>query len=131
MHKWSFVSAPFDSTPVNVSQKLLESEKNGICCTNSTFSANLSLTKLLLVRSEIVGLFVDTLTINYEYSRINRENLLLPNKMISSEMSKNFCEYFVAFLISKLTFEHFGKNEDHGFNISEVIHSERRTYVNT
>ena len=31
------------------------------------------------MRSEILGLLDNTLTANYEYSRINRENLPLPN----------------------------------------------------
>ena len=50
--------------------------------------------------------------------------------MMSSEKSKSFCEYFVVFLISKLTFEHFGKNESHGLNISQVIYSERHIDLN-
>ena len=34
----------------------------------------LSLKKLLLVRSEILGLFLNTLTANNKYCRCNREN---------------------------------------------------------
>ena len=37
--------------------------------------------ELFLVRSEILGLLVNTLTANYEYSRSNRENLALPIQM--------------------------------------------------
>ena len=37
--------------------------------------------ELFLIRSEILGLLVNTLTANYEYSRSNRENLPLPIQM--------------------------------------------------
>ena len=37
--------------------------------------------KLFLIRSEILGLLVNTLTANYEYSRSNEENLPLPIQM--------------------------------------------------
>ena len=38
------------------------------------------------MRSEILGMLVDTLTDNYDYSRSNRENLLLP---IQIKLCKN------------------------------------------
>ena len=37
--------------------------------------------ELFLIRSEILGLLVNTLTANYGYSRGNRENLPLPIQM--------------------------------------------------
>ena len=37
--------------------------------------------EVILVRSEIFGLLVNTLTANYEYSRSNRENLPVPIQM--------------------------------------------------
>ena len=43
------------------------------------FEPELSEKRLFLITSEILGLLHNTLTANYEYSRINRENLLLPN----------------------------------------------------
>ena len=49
-----------------------------------------------LVRSEILGLLVNTLTPNYEYLRSNRENLLLPVQMQLSEKPKSFCCIFIA-----------------------------------
>ena len=39
------------------------------------------ISEVILVRSEIFGLLVYTLTANYEYSRSNRENLPLPIQM--------------------------------------------------
>ena len=45
-----------------------------------------------------------------------------------------FCGIFIAFLESTLNFEHFEKKkkkwQPHGLTISEVIGSERCTYLN-
>ena len=49
------------------------------------------------------------LTVDYEYSRSNRENLLLPIQMQLSEKPKKKYLIFIAFLESKLNFEHFDK----------------------
>ena len=49
------------------------------------------------------------LTANYEYSRSNIENLRLPILMQLPEKIKAFCEFFIAFLESKLSFQHFEK----------------------
>ena len=49
-----------------------------------------------------------------------------------SEKPKTFFEFFIAFLESKVNFEHFEKkkNESHNLSISEVIDFERRAYLN-
>ena len=49
-------------------------------------------------------LIFNTLTVNYEYSRRNRENLPLPIQMQLSEKPKTFCQFSIAFLESKLNF---------------------------
>ena len=69
---------PFGSERVNESQKLLQSAGKNFYPTFSLFSAKLSQKKVLLIRSEILGLLDHTLTANYEYSRSNSENLQLP-----------------------------------------------------
>ena len=56
--------------------------------------------KSFLVRSQILGLLVNTLTANYEYSR----------KKKKKKKKK--------------------KNEPHGLSISEVIDSKQRAYLN-
>ena len=136
MLKRSCFWKPFGSERVNEPQKLLKSAKKYLYPTFSSFWAKLSYKKSLLVRSEIFGLLVHTLTANYEYSRSNRENLLLPIQMQLSEKPKIFCFIFIAFLESTLSFEHFEKKrkrkkkEPPRFSISEVIDSERRAYLN-
>ena len=56
---------PFLSERVNESLKLLKSPEKYFCPTISSFLANLSYKKVVLVISEILGLLVDTLTSNY------------------------------------------------------------------
>ena len=64
-----------------------------------------------------------------EYSHTNRENLPLPIQRQLSEKLKYFSKFFIAFLECTLNLEHFEKIEPHSSCISEVINSERRTYL--
>ena len=102
IHKRSCFWKPFGSERVNKSLKLLKFPEKFFYPTSSSFLAILSKKKLVSVRSEILGLLVNTLTANYEYSRSNRENLPLPIQMQLSEKPKTFLE-------STLNFEHFEK----------------------
>ena len=52
---------------------------------------------------------LNMLTADYEYSRSNRENLLLPSQMQLSKKLKIFCYVLIAFLESTLNLEHFEK----------------------
>ena len=65
----------------------------------------------LLVRSETLGLLVDTLTANYKYSCSNIENLPLAFQMILSEKLKQFSPFLVALSESGLNFQHFEKKK--------------------
>ena len=47
-----------------------------------------------------------------------------------SEKPKTFSQILIAFLGSTLNFKNFEKKEPHSSSISEVIHSERRAYLN-
>ena len=69
---------PFRSEPVNETQKLLGSAEKNFYPTSLSFWAKLSEKKLFLIGCEILSLPQNTLIANYEYSRINRENLPLP-----------------------------------------------------
>ena len=71
------------------------------------------------------------LTSNYDYSRSDRENLLLPIQLQLSDKLKTFSQFFIAFLESTSNFEHFEKkDEPHSSSIYEVTDSERRAYLN-
>ena len=67
------------SEHVKESQKLLRCAKKYYYPNFSSLWTKSSKKKLFLIRSEILGLLENTLTVNYEDSRINRENLPLPN----------------------------------------------------
>ena len=97
----------------NKFQKLLKSAEKYFYSTFSSCAAKLSKKKIFLVRSEILGLLVNMLTANYEYSSSNRENVPLPIQLLLSEKQKSFWSIFFfflfAFLESPLNFEHFEK----------------------
>ena len=86
--------------------------------------------KLYLIRSEILGLLVNTLTANYEYYRSNSENLTLPTQIKLSIKREIFCGIFFAVLESTLNFQCSEKNAPHRSSISEAIDFERFAYLN-
>ena len=47
-----------------------------------------------------------------KYSLLNRDNLTQPIPTQLSQKQKAFSEFFLAFLKSPLTFEHFQKKDD-------------------
>ena len=85
MHNRACFWKVYCSERINESQKLLQYAENNFYPTFSSFLAKLSYKSLFLIRCEILGLLDNTLTANYEYARINRENLLLPNQTKWSE----------------------------------------------
>ena len=109
MHSIACFWKAYCSQRVNESQKLLQYAEKNFYPTFFSFWAKLSKKRLFLIRSEILGLLDNTLTANYEYSRINRENLQLPNKAKLSKNPSIFCVSFLAFLGSKLNFQCFQK----------------------
>ena len=66
-------------------------------------------------------------TIDDECFHHNKERLPLPIQMQLSKKPNTFCCFFIAFLESTCNFEHF---ELYSLNISEIINSERRGYLN-
>ena len=87
--------------------------------------------KFILTRSDILGLLVNTLTANFEYSRSNRENLLLPIQIQLSKNQSIFDCVFCGFLESTLNFQCSEKgNEPHRSSKSEYIDSKRCVDLN-
>ena len=66
---------------------------------------------LLLVRYEILGFLVNTLTANYEYSGSNTDILALPFQMQLIQKLETFFSSFIAFSEFALNFEHFQKKK--------------------
>ena len=72
-------------------------------------------------------MFVNTLTADDKYSRLNRYNLTQPIRTQLSPKQKAFSRFFLAFSKSTLNFEHFQKKDDpHSLFISEIMYSEKR-----
>ena len=90
----------------------------------------LSWKKSALVRSKILGLFVNTLTAEYTYSRRNMQTLTQKVQTPLSLKQKIFSRFFIAFLKSRWDVEQFQKNgESSSLSISEVIDSKRGGYL--
>ena len=86
---------------------------------------------MILVRSELLGQFLNTLTCDYKCSRQNLENLWqqVPRQM--SRKAQTFSGFFVAFLKSMLNFEYFEKkDQSHSLSINEIINCETGNYLN-
>ena len=86
--------------------------------------------KSALVRSKILGLFVNTSTVEYKYSRRNMQTLAQQVQTPLSLKKKTFSVFFIAFLKSTSNGEHFQKKgESSSLSISEIIHSRRGGYL--
>ena len=83
-----------------------------------------------LVRSKILGLFINTFTAESTYSRRNMQTLKQQVQTPLSLKQKIFSGFFIAFLKSTWNGEHFAKKgESFSLNISEIIDSERGGYL--
>ena len=86
--------------------------------------------KSALVRSKILGLFVNTLTAEYTYSRRNMQTLMQQVQTPLSLKQKTFSGLFIAFLKSTWNGENFQKKgESSSLSISEIIDSKRGCYL--
>ena len=86
--------------------------------------------KSVLVRSKILGLFVNTLTAEYTYSRRNMQTFTPKVQTPFSLKQKIFSGFFIAFLKSTWNGEHFEKKgESSTLSISEIIDSKRGGYL--
>ena len=86
--------------------------------------------KCALVKSKILGLFVNTLTAEYMYSGRNIQTFTQQVQTPLSLKQKTFSKFFIAFLKSTWNGEHFEKKgESSSLSISEIIDSERSGYL--
>ena len=90
----------------------------------------MSLKNSALVRSKILGLFVNTFTAEYTYSGPNMQTLTQQVQTPLSLKQKTFSGFFIAFLKFTLNGEHFQKKgESSSLSISEIIDSKRGGYL--
>ena len=61
---------------------------------------------------KILGLFVNTLTIDDKHYLLNRDNLTQANEIQLSQKEKAFSQFFFEFLKSMLNYKHLLKKDD-------------------
>ena len=61
---------------------------------------------------KILGLFVNTLTVDDKYYMLNRDNLTTSIQIQLSQKQKTFSQFFIAFLKSILNYKHLSINND-------------------
>ena len=77
---------------------------------------------MVLVRSELLGQFVNTLNADYKYSRWNYYNLSQQVPMQTSQKLKTCARFLIAFLRSLLKLEYFEKKgKSQILSITEII----------
>ena len=87
--------------------------------------------RLVLVTSEHLEQFVNTLTADYQHSRYNRDNLWQQVPRQISLKVNNFSGFFMGFLKSTLNLEYFEKkDQSESLIITEVINCETGSYLN-
>ena len=90
----------------------------------------IELEKSALVRSKILGLFVNTLTAEYTYSPRNMQTLTQQVQTPLSLKQKTFSGFFITFLKSTWNGEDFEKKgESSSLSISEIIDCKRGGYL--
>ena len=131
MHNRYCFWKPFGSECVNESQKLRKSTGKYFDSTFPSSWAKLSLEKLFLIRSEILGQLVNKLTANYEYFRNNGEKSTITNSNQMILKITNFLPYFLSIFGIFIKYPMLSKKHEwYRSNSSEVIHSEICAYSN-
>ena len=80
---------------------------------------------------EILGLFVNALTDDDKYWRINMQNLRQQFQTPLSQKQKTFFQFFIKFLKRAWNLDPFQKKDEYpSLIISEIFDAERRGYLN-
>ena len=91
----------------------------------------LSWKKSALGGSEILKLFINTLTADDKYSRRNMQNLEQQFQTPLFQKQMTFSGFVIGFLKCAWSLEHFRKRDEYpNLIISEIIDAERRGYLN-
>ena len=85
---------------------------------------------MVLVRSEDLGQFVNTMTAVYNYFRYNLENLRQQLQTLISQKLKMFSGLFIASLKSTINLEYFQKkDQSHSLSINEINNCRTSSYL--
>ena len=130
MDTWASFLKPCGSERLNELLKLLKSAEKHFYYTFSSLLDKLSQEKLFLIRFEISGLPVNTLSANCEFSRSNRENLPLPIQIKLSKKLSVLSGIFFPILESTFNLQCSEKNKPNRSSVFEVIDFESCAYLN-
>ena len=120
----------FGNQPVNGQETLLKSARHYHYPIFPWIWDKLSWKKSALVRSKILGLFVNTLTAEYTYSLRNMQTFTREVQTPLSLKQKTFSGFVIAFLKSTWNEEHFQKKgESSSLIITEIIDYKRGGYL--
>ena len=112
---------PLDRKHVEGFQTLLKSARQPFYQIILTLSGKLRCKISLLVRCQLLGLFVKTLTPNDKYSVGNTEKLSQPIQMHLPSKKEYFSQFVLAFLKFRSSFKNFEKKDDlHSLCVSEL-----------
>ena len=129
--KRSSFRRPCCNQPVNGFQTLLKSARHHYYLIFPCIWDILSWKKSALVWSEILRLFVNTLTADNKNSRCNVHNFARQVQTSLSRKQKTFCGFFIAFLKCAWNSKHFEKKDEYpSLIISEIMDCERGGYLN-
>ena len=85
---------------------------------------------MVLVRSEVLEQFVNTMTAVYNYFLLNLENLPQQVQRLISLKAKTFSAFFIASLKSTLNLEYFEKkDQSHSLTITEINNCRTSSYL--
>ena len=125
MSKKSQFRGPLDKQHGKGSQALLKTASQHLDQIHWSLTRKLIWKKSLLLKSQILGLLLNTLAVDEKYPVLDRDNLTMPIQMQLSEKQNTFSEFFAPFLKSVLNFKHFESKDDrHSFCISEITDCE-------
>ena len=83
-----------------------------------------------LVTSEIFRLFIDTMTPDVKYFRLNMQIIWQQLQTTLSQKGKALCGFFLAFLKCAWNLEHSEKKEEYpSLIITQIIPSEKDVYL--
>ena len=131
MPESSSFKTPFHSKRVHGSQTLLKFSRQHFYLNFPFIYNKLSCKTLILVRSEILGLFGNTSTGDHMCSCHRREKFPQQVQTLLSLKLRTFSWNFIVFLQPPQNFLHLKENDQlHSLNISELIHRDKCRYFN-
>ena len=112
MSKTSRFRGPFNKQHCNPSEAPLNSASQHLYPIHWSLPSQLNWKKSLLLKWQMLGLFLNTLATDEKYPLLKRNNLTVPIQRQLSQKHKTFSQFFTVFSKSRWKFEHFETEDD-------------------